>query len=697
MEKNPLILIVDDDKQTRLLVRRSLEKSGFSVEEAEDGVQALAAYERLKHDLVLLDVMMTGMDGFEACRRFRKIPGGEEVPILMMTGLDDVASINCAFEVGATDFITKPISWPLLSHRVRYILRNSWAADKLRHSEARNRALIDAIPDLMFRVRDDGTILNYVVSKKDDRSIQPDDFIDKKLYDLFPDLARKTMPHVELALKIRETQIIEYSIPEGDSTRSYEARIVVSGNHEALAIVRDITERKQTEEHIRFLAYYDSLTNLPNRFFFKEILSRSIARAKRFNQTVGILFLDLDGFKRINDTLGHSVGDELLKSVAERLTVNLRCTDTVAQPTDTDAYQNVSADENAVSRLGGDEFIVLVTDISRNQDATMMATRILHVLAQPYFVKGHEVFISASIGISLYPSDGETVESLLKNADTAMYCAKDHGKNNYKFYTNSMNAAAVERLTLENNLRKALDRDEFLLNYQPQIHIKSGCVSGMEALIRWYHPKLGLISPAQFIPLAEETGLIIPIGEWVLRTVCNQIKEWKELGLTPVPVSVNISSNQFRKEGLPEIIASILKETNVDPGLLKLEITESLIMQNVDETILILHELKSMGLGLMIDDFGTGYSSLSYLKRFPIDDVKIDISFIKDLCNDPNDAAITKAIIAMSHNMNLSCVAEGVEMHEQLAFLHENGCDGFQGYLHSKPIPAEEIKKLLKK
>ncbi|MBI5468974.1 MAG: EAL domain-containing protein [Deltaproteobacteria bacterium] len=684
-EKDPFVLVVDDEEEMRFLACESLKGAGFSVEEARDGVEALSLFERRKPDIVLLDVMMPGMDGFEACAKLRNMPDGGQTPVLMMTGLDDIRSIHHAYEAGATDFVTKPINWVVLGHRVRYMWRASQTVSNLRASEAKNRALVSAIPDLMVRVMKDGRILSYVAAKGADPGIEPQDIEGKNLPEVFPELAEQALGCIELALKNGETQTFEYRVLRSGCMYYYEARVVVSGEDEALTIVRDVSNRKKAEEQIYYLAYYDSLTGLPNRQFLKERLEKAIYRARRHKEQVAALFLDLDRFKRINDTFGHSVGDGLLKDVSERLVRCLRRSDSIARVLDLNG--------TTVSRLGGDEFVVLLTDYSDIHDVAKVAQRIQNELSMSFKVGGYELFVSVSIGISLYPSDGEDVEKLLKNADIAMYHAKENGRNNYQFYTESMNAAAFEWLVMENSLRKALENGEFNIHYQPQLDIRRGTVTGVEALLRWRHPEFGLVPPSKFIPLAEEAGLIVPIGEYVLRAACKQVKRWQEEGIS-VTVAVNLSSRQFVQEGLLEAVSLALSDAGIEPGCLKLELTEGTVMQNVAETVSALHKFKAMGLGILIDDFGTGYSSLSYLKRFPLDALKIDRSFVKDITTDQDDAAITKTIIAMAHTLNLKVIAEGVETQEQLDFLYENGCDEIQGYLFSEPLPPEDISRV---
>jgi diguanylate cyclase (GGDEF)-like protein len=435
---------------------------------------------------------------------------------------------------------------------------------------------------------------------------------------------------------------------------------------------RNMTALQQSQE----LAYYDALTSLPNRMLFNDRLSHVLSYTDYGGQKLAVILLDLDRLKNINDSLGHAIGDLLLQDVAERL-------------------KNCFHNEYSVFRLGGDEFAIINTNITHVMDVAKAAQKIINVLNQPFMPGGHELSITASIGISLYSSDGADRETLTQNAETAMYRAKKMGRNNYQFYTPEMNAEGAKQLSLESSLRKALEREEFLLHYQPQIDMSTGRIIGMETLIRWYHPKLGLISPADFIPLAEESGLIVPIGNWVLHSACEQNKAWQEAGFPPIIVSVNLSARQFQQKNLVETIASILTETGLEARWLKLEITESVVMHNVEETVAALHELKAIGVHIAIDDFGTGYSSLSYLKCFPIDTLKIDRSFVRDITTNSNDAVIALAVITLAHNLKLKVIAEGVETEEQLVYLRKYHCDQMQGYLFSRPVSAEQFKKLL--
>jgi len=443
-----------------------------------------------------------------------------------------------------------------------------------------------------------------------------------------------------------------------------------------VAVFSDITLRKQSEERMQYLANHDALTQLPNRTLLHERVEHALRLAQRTKAQVAILFLDLDRFKNINDTLGHQAGDQMLVEVAARLKACLRDTDTIA-------------------RQGGDEFVVVVENFTDTQYLVAVARKILAALAVPFALHGHELFISASIGISVYPDDGRDMGVLLRNADVAMYRSKEQGRNTHQFYSAHSNVHSLEMLALESSLRRALERNEFVLHYQPKMDPSTDQMVGVEALLRWNHPDLGMVSPAQFISLAEDTGLIIPIGEWVLGEACRQARVWQEVGLPLVSVAVNLSARQFRDGNLPDMIGSALMKSGLTPEFLELEITESMIMQNVEHAIEILHRFRDMGTNISIDDFGTGYSSLGYLKSFPIDTLKVDRSFVQDVPGDADDAAITKAVIALAHSLNLKVVAEGVETEEQLEFLREQGCDLIQGYIYSKALPADRLAHLL--
>ena len=691
------VLVVDDDAVVRMVVSEALRQSGLEVCEAESGAQALEIFGTLKPDLVVLDVMMPGLDGFATCTKLRGCVGGSRVPILIMTALDDAESIACAYEQGATDFITKPLNPMILSYRVRYMLRGSHTLDALLRSEARLGFAQRIAKIGNWEWRPDTN--QFTASSELCRlvGVRPQDF--GGTFDAFLHLVHtEDRDRVEEALKSILTRRVPCDIdhrlvlPNGvDVTVNLQAEAVLDDQMKSLSIfgtAQDITDRKQSEEEIHRLAYFDSLTGLPNRVLFKDRLTQALVHAHRYRTTLATLFLDLDRFKVINDTLGHNIGDLLLKSVAERLAESVRHSDTVCR-------SGGEAENHALARLGGDEFTVLLMNLHEVQDAGKVARRIVESLAQSFSIEGREIFVTVSVGIAIFPDDGDSVDVLLKNADTAMYHAKEHGRNNAQFYSNTFNAAAHERLILEGELRHALAREEFVVYYQPQIDLRTTEIVGAEALVRWQHPHRGLLPPAVFLPAAIDTGLIRAIDEWVLRTACRHNQAWQQRGKKPVHISVNLSHSLFHSNTLLSVVEAVLNETGLMPACLKLELTESIAMRNVDASIVMLTTLNAMGVQLAIDDFGTGYSSLSYLQRLPINLVKIDQSFIQEILTHASPGPIVRAIIAMAHSLNLLVLAEGIEQEAQRTLLLELGCNQAQGYLFGRPMPEEAFAALL--
>ncbi len=667
-----LALIADDDPTVRAIMREVMEQAGFRVEEAADGQETLDRYSELRPDLLMLDVEMPVLDGFTVCRRIRAEETVRHTPIFMVTGRDDRESVKRAYDAGASDFLSKPISWTMLAHRVRFVMRASEALNEI-------KGLVRAMPDRIFILNDEGELYSTL---EDTRTGQPTaiDLVSSGSFgDVFPEDCRVALRRkVQDALASSQPQILEHTVDRGST--HLETRIVGRDHSTALAIVRNVTARKEYEDRIYELAYYDSLTGLPNRQLFQQTLDAAIGKGADDGTQLAILFVDLDRFKRINDTLGHSMGDTLLCSVAGRLR---KCLAEEASPGPVD-----------LARLGGDEFVALL----RGEDAVKaagIADAVVTALSRPMNCEEHRLVVTPSIGITVYPQDGRTSEELLMNADSALYRAKSSGRNTHRFYSDTMRIRSMQRLDIESELREAMASGQFLLHYQPKVDVKTWSVVGVEALIRWRHPDRGWISPVDFIPVAEESGLIVPIGDWVVREACRQIGRWQGTVLNNIRVSVNISSEQIYTSNLLGTVQSAIAENGIGAELLELEITESLLMRDVDSTVETLEQFKELGLAISIDDFGTGYSSLSYLTRFPIDTLKIDKSFVRDLHIDSDDAAICAAILAMARKLDLKVVAEGVEIDEQLQFLRGHGCHQIQGYLYSKPLPADELERLV--
>ena len=700
MSSQTRILVVDDDAGGRRLTRATLTKAGFHVVEAGNGEIALGEMRQQMPDLVLLDVSMPVMDGFTACAALRRLPGGAGVPVVMMTGLDDTGSIEHAFEVGATDFITKPINWTVLPHRVRYMLRASSAINDLQQSQRRlsNAQRIGEMGDWEWDLRQDRLTPSdqawRILGHQSETGALPATAFFNTVH---ADYAQRLTQACERAVANGEGFAIDYRVVLAGGTVRHVHQQVEVVEHQSdgcaarlAGALHDITLRKDAEEQIRRLAYFDPLTGLPNRLLFSEQLLKAISQAERHGRRVAIMFVDLDNFKRVNDTLGHKAGDELLRVASSRLGSALRAHDTVSR-------QYSEQAPHSIARLGGDEFTVLLTDLPDPEIAASVAGRLVRALAEPITVQSTEVFVGGSIGVAVYPEDGTDIDTLLMNADTAMYRAKAAGRGGFQLYDRSMNARALDRLRMETRLRRALERKEFVLHYQPRIDVVSKMIVGAEALIRWRHPERGLLPPGEFIPMVEDSGLVIPIGEWAIRTVCEQSAAWTAAGLHTVPIAVNLASTHLRERGLPALVREALARHGVPASCLEIEVTESILLADPELSVSIAQELAAMGVNLSIDDFGTGYSSMSYLKKLPISALKIDRSFVRDLGVDPDDEAIVGAIIALGHSLKLKVVAEGVETQSQLRFLQTLGCDEYQGFLSSRAIEPEAFASLLER
>jgi diguanylate cyclase (GGDEF)-like protein/PAS domain S-box-containing protein len=692
----PTILVVDDDADARLVMRAALRKAGYEVRTAEGGHDALRQFRSAACDLVMLDVDMPDLGGHEVCAILRA-EAGLLLPIVMVTGMDDVASVEMAYRHGATDFIAKPVNWALLGHRVRYLFRSHQAMLDLRAAEARNAAVLSAIPDLLFEVDIDGLYIDYRAPRADLLAAPAETLIGRTVDEVLPPAAAEVcMTALRSALEsgFSSGAQIELQLDAGSTwfELSVSRKRVDAGEKPRFIVLsRDITERKLAEARIARLAYFDSLTGLPNRQSFLDRVDREVLRARQRHKKLAVLFMDLDGFKTINDTLGHAAGDLILKWAAERLRDSLRPTDLLSRPMEMGVEREADI---KLARLGGDEFTALLLDIEHPEDALSVARRIGELMRRPFVVDGRDVNLSTSIGIAQYPDDGQDAATLLKHADTAMYHAKNSGRDNAQVYSASLTQEILQRLELNSHLRAALDRDEFHLVYQPQVEVASGRIRSVEALIRWSHPTRGLISPLEFIPLAEQNGLIERIGAWVLDTACRQTALWHSAGL-PVNLAVNLSPLQFGTPHLPRMVIDALARAGLAPPHLELEVTEGALMDNSAATRAALQALRDHGVRIALDDFGTGYSSLAYLTRMPISHIKVDRCFVTGLLEGGESEAVVRAVLAMARSLGMRVTAEGVETLEQARALKALACDCLQGYYFSRPVAADDIPALL--
>lgn len=794
--KTNLVLVVDDDEAARLMTTITLEQSGFQVVEAVDCASARARFAERKPDIVLLDVLLPDGDGFSLCRELLQDPRGHDLPVAMVTGLGDIESIHHAYESGATDFITKPVSWGSLPYRLQFILRAKKAFHDVSVSEGKTRALLAGIPDMILRIDRDGHVIDMQVgayTHEMDHWITYDE--ESGEGHLPAPVYRILAPQIRRVFAGKGEQLVEFDwSPLAGKMRIWEARVMLREQQEVVMVIRDITQRKHQEAELRlwakvfegsneaimildeqfrivlvnktyekmmgftaedvlgvdaaqigasqhprgffrnliailnergawlgelsnrrkngetfpswfsisrvlgsdgqienyiaiftdiserkksrerldFLAHHDSLTELPNRTLLNDRLEMAINTAKRRQEKVGLLFIDLDRFKNVNDSLGHAAGDQILRQTAIRLRKVIRTDDTVA-------------------RLGGDEFVVLLPRVNDERDLAEVAIKVREELLKPYLVEDMPLHLSPSIGIAIYPEDGSSPSELIKNADAAMYLAKEKGRNNYQFYTPLLNSRTLDRLKLEYDLRLALELEQFELHYQPQIDAISQQLYGAEALIRWRHPERGLVQPNDFIPLAEEIGLIIPIGNWVIAEAARQVTRWQAEGAPHMVVSVNISALQFHQPGFLGEVETIMDAAGAVPQSLELELTESMLMSDMDASISVLQKFRDLGYRIAIDDFGTGFSCLNYLRRLPVNILKIDQSFVRDMQSDEASLAIVSYIIRLAQSLGMDTIAEGVETSHEMTLLVNEGCRLMQGYHFSKALPPAQF------
>lgn len=689
-DKDECVLLIESDLGAATFIRAALadvRDGPFAVEWVANLDVGLERLSKGGIKAIMLNLFLSDSQGVET---FNKLYETEnQIPILILSDPDHEDVAKLAIQRGAQDYLLSGhIDRYSLSHAIRNVMERKMAEEALFIEKERAQVTLNSIGDAVISTDIAGnvTFLNVVAERmtgwsQAEAKGQP--FTD--VFRIVDGVTRETLPN-PMDLAIQENKPVSLTIDSvlirrdgvEASIEDSAAPIRDRGGHVTGAVIvfHDVSEARSMVLKMSHLAQHDYLTDLPNRLLLNDRLTQTISLARRHRKQLAVLFLDVDRFKHINDSLGHLIGDQLLQSIARRLTTCVRGSDTV-------------------SRQGGDEFVVLLADVEHAEAARYSAAKILSALAEKHCIAEHDLHITLSIGISVFPGDGEDAETLLKNADAAMYHAKENGRNNYQFFKQDMNDRAVERQSLEGSLRQALARHEFVLHYQPKVNLETGAITGAEALIRWLHPVRGPLSPKQFVSIAEDSGLIVPIGQWMLREACRQAQAWQNAGLRPTPIAVNISTVEFRREAFLADMRDILKDTGLDPRYLEIEMTESVLVQDVESTMAVLHGLKALGVQLAIDDFGTGYSSLSYLRQFPIDTLKIDQSFVRDIATVTGDATIVRAVIGMGNSLKLRVSAEGVETREQLAFLQAEHCEEGQGFYFSPPVDAEAFAELL--
>ncbi|ABE49451.1 response regulator receiver modulated diguanylate cyclase/phosphodiesterase with PAS/PAC sensor(s) [Methylobacillus flagellatus KT] len=700
----PTLLIVDDNERLAQSLQQLLQLHGYNAEICSSGEDALQLVMDIKFDLVLLDLSMPDMNGFDVLTELATYSAPP--PVIVISGTKTLNAAIEAMRLGAYDFLRKPYQPEELLHTIenaieksRLETQNRSIHARLEESENLYRYLVNSSPDIIYTLDDSGhftfinhrveTLLGYrresLIGKHYTEIIYSDDF-DRASY-AFNErrTGNRATRNIELRLKCKdlESDIRHFEInfitvvlnATGTYGGTHESGTPFSGTY---GVARDISDRKKVEEVITRQAYHDTLTGLPNRALFKDRLNVALNHAKRNQQQLAIMFLDLDRFKWVNDTLGHFYGDELLKHVAQRLSGCLRAQDTLA-------------------RMGGDEFTLLLHDLQQPEDASLVAAKIVDELKRPFLLDEREIFISSSIGIALYPDHGDTIETLIKSADIAMYHVKWRGKNGYQYYEASMNAMFHKKLSMENELRRAIEKKQIMLHYQPQVDVETRKIIGLEALARWHHPELGIISPTEFIPLAEETGLIFSLSEMLLGEACKQMQLWEAAGLLNFRLALNVSPQLVEEESFVSKTLSYIQSHHLKPEFFEIEITENLLVRDLENTVAKLKALGKHGIRIALDDFGTCYSSLSYLRQFPIHNIKIDKSFVGDINTHDESVPIITAISGIAKGFKLDLIAEGVETLQQMKTLHKMGCNIMQGYLFSKPLPAQNITTLLKR
>jgi diguanylate cyclase (GGDEF)-like protein/PAS domain S-box-containing protein len=691
------VLIVDNDSATCHLLDKALSEAGFQVFISSSSSEAFNVFLENPIGLVILDILLPEKDGFGLCADIRATEQGRLLPILMMAGSEDEGSIESSFQFGATDFILKPINHVILVHRVRYMLNANDAFMEWKKTEGQlsrlGRVLDNSSNEILFL---DGETLGFTdlnnaalsnlgFTKEEAALLYLGDVVlanaeaGVTIIDQLEALINGESREVRCSASMLRKDGTFYPV-EGYAYTSLNSH---SGKVDIACIFEDITHRKQIEARMQHLAYYDSLTHLPNRELFIENFKKVLAVSERNGNQAALLFVDLDNFKYVNDTLGHNAGDALLCKIAKVLNTCIRSSDVVGLRS-----------EHSLARFGGDEFAIFLGQVVDETDVILVAERILKAMSIPVVIEEREFVVTSSIGIVMFPEDGGDVDILLRKADIAMYEAKNRGRSGYQFYTDNIYARTLDQMDLEKDLRQAAERGELLLHYQPKYEISTGKPSGFEALLRWDRKGAGLVPPMDFIPLAEESNLIVSIGSWVIREACRQIREWKDQGLgNKLAVAVNLSSKQMQDRQLVKIVTDALDEFGLIPECLELEITETVMMENMSTALDVLRELKAMGCRVSLDDFGTGFSSLNYLGQFPLDVLKIDKSFIDRINVDSGANSIITAIVAMAKSLELMVVAEGVETEEQLAFIRGCGVEYLQGYIWSKPLSSSEVEK----